>query len=484
MRGKWLGVSLTLSGLLLSQGGCAALVPSSVACGEAAFPCQAGAADLPQPADPKPEPAAGDAKTELTLTAAIQTALFANPDLHSAVERVALAGAVLDRARADFYPRLGISEDYGVSDNPQTAFAYTLSQGRFTFVNNNLNHAPVEDDFHTQLHLQQALYTGGRRLAEERAAEARHEAELYGLAGVQNELVFRVAEAYYRLLQARELVKVRGEAVEQVQRELEIVRARVRAGTAVRSDELAVEVRRAEVEEIAITARNQLELAWAVLENVLGTHVSPHLLPADVPAAPWSQHELGLEAILAEASQTRPEMGELTSRQRAADQAIRSAQAARYPAVDLVSDYDYHTQDFRGGNESFFLGLGVRLTLFDAGRTASDIRQAKARLGELAARHQRQALDIELEVRRAYLQLLDAQERFRVATRAVGQAEESLREYEARYRAQRATLTQVLDAQLALSNARVRRANVAADIEIARAALERAVGRFARFTGT
>ena len=62
------------------------------------------------------------------------------------------------------------------------------------------------------------------------------------LAALQNQLVFRVAEAYYRVLQARELVEVRGEAVAQVEQHLEIVASRFRNETAVQSDVLTVEV--------------------------------------------------------------------------------------------------------------------------------------------------------------------------------------------------------------------------------------------------
>ena len=56
---------------------------------------------------------------------------------------------------------------------------------------------------------------------------------------------------------------------------------------------------------------------------------------------------------------------------------------------------------------------------------------------------------------------------------------QSLREIEVRYRGQMTTITQLIDAQVALSNTRVRHTNAQADVEIARAALERAIGRLA-----
>jgi outer membrane protein TolC len=452
-----------------------------------AFPLQPIETNHLDSADPKAEltglqkdtAAAGSPQT-LSLKDALQLAVEASPDLRTALARLQVADAVLARARAEFFPQLRISEDYGLSNNPETAFGYRLSQGSFD-ITADLLHPGNVDDFHTQLRAQQTLYAGGRRLAQSRSAAARQEAEASGLAAVHNELIFRVAEAYYRLLQARQLVDVRRETVDQVQRELTVVRARFKAGAAGKLDELTVKVRLAEVEEALIAATNQQELAWAVLENVIGARVPEHNLPKEVPVAPWSERAETVEAAVREAMEQRPEVSQLASRERAAMEDIRAVKAARFPTVDLQGDYDVHTGDFVHGTSTYFVGLGVRLMLIDGGRTASEVRQAEARLAELKARRSRQALDIELEVRRAYLSLVDARQRFRVASEAVTMAEETLREAEARYRGQNVIITQLIDAQVSLSNARVRYANVAADVEVARAALERATGRFANF---
>ena len=70
-------------------------------------------------------------------------------------------------------------------------------------------------------------------------------------------------------------------------------------------------------------------------------------------------------------------------------------------------------------------------------------------------------MDIELGVRRTWLQLEDAKQRLEVTSQTIGQAQESLREIEQRYGGQIATITQLVDAQVALSNAMVRRTTAA-----------------------
>ena len=412
----------------------------------------------------------------LTLLDAIHLTFETNPDLASATHQIAAADASLARARAEFYPRLGISEQYGISNNPVTAFMFQLNQAQLNLMQ-DFNSPSTTDDFHTQLRLQQSVYAGERRLHAVHAAQAQTSAATMNLASLQNQLVFRVAEAYYRLLQARNLVSVRREAVTQVEQHLDIVQTRFRNETAVKSDVLTVKVRLAEERESLISAQNQFELAWAVLENVIGASIQIRELPESLPAAPWTERIEHIEAAITAATIDRAEIGALASQRQAAVENVLVAQAGKRVGVDVVADYDVFTGDFQRGNDSFFAGVIVQVNLFDGGRTRTDVARACAKVRELRARERRLMLDIELDVRRAYLQLQDAEERLQVAEQAIEQASESLREIEVRYRGQSATITQLVDAQVAISSAQVRRTNSQADLEIARASLERAIGQ-------
>ncbi len=413
---------------------------------------------------------------ELSLTDVINAVLESSPDVQSAIERTWIADATLDRARAEFYPTLSVSENYGLSDNPVNAFSFQLSQAQLSF-NQDFNNPQTTDNFDTRLRVQHGIYTGGRRVSEREAATWQLQAAHADLETVQNQLVFRAAEAYYRLLQASELVQVREEAVRQVTQHLEIVRSRYRAETAVKSDVLSVEVQLAETKQALITVRHQVELAWAVLDNVVGRPLPRQPLPDTIPPAPWSERSVEIQQAIATALDNRAEVTQLSSQYQSALYGVEAARSGKRPAVNFVGDYDVFTGDFRRGNDSFFVGLVVELNLLDGGRTRSEVARASARARELSARYRRLVSDIELDVRRAYLQLSDAQARLKVAEQAIEQAQESLREVEVRYRGQTATITRLIDAQVALSNSRVRRANAQAEVEVARASLERAVGR-------
>ncbi len=414
----------------------------------------------------------------LQLSEVIQLALQSSPDLQAAVEQTWVSEATARRARAEFFPTLTFTENYGVSDNPVTAFMYQLNERRLRF-DRNFNVPITEDQFDTRLRAQQVIYAGGRRAAELQAARWKLQADHAALQSARNQLVFQAAEAYYRLLQANQLLQVRKETVEQVERHLQFVEARYRAETAVKSDVLSVQVRLAEAREQLVSAQHQLELAWARLENVLGQPVPRKPLPSDVPKAPWSDHADRLEQAVATALDRRPEVQQVSSQFQAAQYAVEAAEAGKRPTLSVVADYDVFTSNFHSGNDSFFVGLVLQLNLIDSGRTRADVDRAAAQARLVAAKYRRLASDIELDVRDAYLRLRDAQERLSVARQAVEHAKEALREIEVRYRGQTATITELIDAQVALSDARVRVTNAQAEVEIARASLERAVGRLA-----
>lgn len=459
------------------------------------LPPPAPAAPPPAPA-PAPCPADGaraDAPGELTLLEVVQLALAANPDLQSAAERTQYAEEVLARARADFFPVLAFNENYQTSDNPLRKFSFLLSQGQ-TNPGLLFNPGDVVDNFHSQLRLQQEVYNGGLRVARSLSAEADIAAAHHALAASQNRIAFQVAEAYYRLFQARELVKVREESVKQVEKQLETVQARFKAQTATRADVLMVELRLAQERETLITSKNALELARAVLENVAGVPLAGRVLPEKLPPAPWSAHVEGVLAALertngagcdgplsdavAEAILRRPEVGEIGSRIQSAQHLVRAAESGKHPTLSFVGDYDVFTGDFRAQSTegSFFVGLAFSVNLFDGGRTRASVRQAEAKVRDLTAQDRRARLDVTLDVRRAYLQYRDASERLKVARVSVKSAEENLRAVESLYAGQRTTVTELLGAQVALSDARVKVTSGEAEVEVARAALERALG--------
>ncbi len=416
----------------------------------------------------------------LSLGEVVTAALNSSPDLASAGERIAQADSALARARAEFFPKLTVGEFYGASNIPALSFLFLINQRALSVKSfgGTLASTAFVNNLSSYALLHQNIYAGGRRVETERSAADIKLAQAHALEAARNELVFRAAEAYYRLIQARDLIRIRELEYNQVGKHLTIAQARYDAGTAVESDVLTVKVRLAEVREAMISSRNNLEIGWSLLENVTGSRFPRRDLPAAIPAAPWASRVGLVEAAVAESMSRRPEISESSNRQSAAAHDVEATRAGKRPTIDFFGLYSTFSGDSRYGGNGLFAGLLAQWTIFDGHRTKSEVCRAEARVRELQANHRRLMLDIELETRQSIVRLADAQERLNVARQAVEQARRSLSEIESRYRAQTSTITQLIDAQVALSNARVRRSSALIDLEIARASIERSLGGF------
>ena len=85
---------------------------------------------------------------------------------------------------------------------------------------------------------------------------------------------------------------------------------------------------------------------------------------------------------------------------------------------------------------------------------------------------------IRLELKDAILRLENAEENIPTTQKAIKQGEENLRVNEERYKAQVTTITEVLDAQSLLTRARVNFYSALYNHHLARASLERALGKY------
>ena len=134
--------------------------------------------------------------------------------------------------------------------------------------------------------------------------------------------------------------------------------------------------------------------------------------------------------------------------------------------------------DYPGASgTNWTLSAMARWNVFDGTETGARIAAARGRHSEALRRRDLLADAIGLEVRQAWHELQAADQRVQEATLAVSMAESSLGTVEDRYREGLVTLVHLLDAQTALTRARVRDVAARRDVLLARTALDLAVGR-------
>jgi outer membrane protein len=402
-----------------------------------------------------------------TLPQAINYALTNSPDARLAQQRVYAAQAGLRQANAAFSPQLQFQSSYTRTDNPMLVFGSILNQQSYSS-GLDFNRVPDVDNMNVKGLVTVPLYAGGRNVAGRDAAKANTEASKQNAEAIRNALAFEVARAFHTVLKTRDFIQATAAGVQAFETNLTIATKRLKGGTLLKNEVLDVEVRLAQAREELVRAQNANALAERVLRNLLGINQGDLSIAGSAPA---------MQTPDSGDTSHRVELAASLYRQHAAEADVRRAKGGYLPRVDAFGslDYDYGWR-LDGDGTSYTAGLMLRWDVWDGRLTRAKVQESKANLESAREEDRKLRLAIDLEVEQGRLALKEANERLRVTEAVVDQAKESVDLTRYRFDQGLAISTQLIDAETALTAARVRRAESESDQRIAVAALRKALG--------
>jgi outer membrane protein TolC len=421
-------------------------------------------------------------QTQLSLQDAVRLALEKHPAVEAAAAAQRAATARLEQARSGYLPKLHYAESWQRSNNPVFVFGSLLTQHRFTeqnFALGPLNRPDFLNNFQSQLTVEQMLWDGGLTRAATRSAELGRGVTSEERRRTEMQLIAGVVRAYFGVVVSQEGLSVAREAVRSAEADLKRAEALRAAGMATDADVLAIRVHLAAMREQEIRRSYELAVARAALNEALGLpldaehELSTPLAPAGLKESPLAEHE-------ASAEENRPESRQSRLAAELAEAQTSAARAALRPQVLFRVSFEADRQRFltRGG-ANWFAGAFVRWNLFNGFADQARIREASEALARARAQQRQTSAALRLEVRKAYSDLMAAEERLEVAAASVAMAEENLRIIRNRYEAGLTTVTELLRSETALLEARLRRLAAVHDQRVAAAGLELATGRLA-----
>jgi len=189
-----------------------------------------------------------------------------------------------------------------------------------------------------------------------------------------------------------------------------------------------------------------------------------------------------LEHALQVAREHRPLLGALEAQVRAAEEGIRVAGAGFWPRFSVQGGYDrnsptmdpFFTDPSR--QNTIYGSVNVSWNLFAGFTTSAQVREAKHAFARARLSLEQGKLEVAAEVKQALDVLAVQAEVAQVTRENLALAEEALRLAEERFAAGVSTSLELRDAQLKLTDAELSLIGSRVDVEIARAALERAMG--------
>ncbi len=336
----------------------------------------------------------------------------------------------------------------------------------------------VVNNYSFRFSLQQPLFTGFKLSNASKIAEYNSLAANEQYRQDEHQLIYDIKNAYWALVRANKINDFVNENVLQIQAHLKDAQNLMDQGLLTNNDVLKIQVQLSEAQIRQIDAANGVKLASLNLSNTLSVPVSTELqVPQDVSFSVKQTPPMDEE--LTKAYENRPELKAMDFRIKAGESGVKVAQSGWYPQLYVAANYNVARPNTRifpledKYKDTWDLSVNLQFDLWNWGQTSSQTDQAEAQLSQVRDNYEIVRNAITLEVTQNYLNILQAKEKIDVAQKSVGQAEENYRISSEKFKQGLLLSSEMLDAEVALLQARTNYIQSVVDYELAKARLEK-----------
>ena len=413
--------------------------------------------------------AAGQVR-EVTLAEAIRRAERVQPAMVRAAADMRTADARRRRALGSYLPSLSASSS--ASD------FFAEGATRIDPVTGELAGANTSNrSISTSLSASLDLFTGFRRGAEMRAAKASQSAAEASLVDAKFGQALTTTNQFLDALAAAQLLKVRETSVRRAEEQLKVSVAKLRAGSATRSDSLRSLVTLGNARLEQITTQSLLASAEANLARFIGE--TGRVRAADDSAFYRVLPAIDTQALRVEAESKSPRIQSALAAAASARASARASRSTYWPSLTLNANTGWNgsrVNDYSLLNQRQ-VSLALRWNIFDGFSRELTLaqREADVDLAEATAADTRREIESDLTTRLAELDA--AQARIEITQTSVAAADEDMRVQQQRYRLGVSTIVDLLTSQEALNQAEVDVVNARFDYLRAKAQIEALIGR-------
>lgn len=319
------------------------------------------------------------------------------------------------------------------------------------------------------------IFTGGKLSGTIKQAKANYQYNEVGVQRTYNEMRSTVTDGYFKMLQADNLQKLNAESVTRLEDHLKNVQAQYDVGVVAKVDVLRSQVELANAKQTLIQAENSYQVAEANMNKIVGLPMDTTLQLDNLLV--YNAYDKNMDDCLAYAAEHRPELMQAKYGVDSAKGALMVARSGHMPQVSASATQQWSDSNWPGDeNGKWGVGVSVSMNVFDTGVTLSKIHGAEADLKKAEETYRDTVNAVNLDVRSNYLGLREAEKRISTTKLAVEQADEDYRIAQLRYMSGVGTNTDVLDAQVALTQAKTNYTQALYDYNTSKTALETSIG--------
>jgi TolC family type I secretion outer membrane protein len=416
----------------------------------------------------------------LNLQRCVEIALKMHPDIVAAKRTTNVIESRIGQAKANYYPQINLTSGYSRISISSESNGSSLTTGTSGGTGSSSTSGSSSggdrtfDEYSAGVSLSQTIYDFGKTKAGVRIQSFNFDSSLADLENKSNQVVLNVRQSYYGVLQAKRNLDVSVETVKQFQQHFEQAKGFFEVGVKPKFDVTKAEVDLSNAKLNLIKSQNALRLAVANLNNAMGIPDAPEYSVEDNLL--YAKYEILFENAIDRAYKNRPDLISIVAQKQSAEQSIELAKSGYYPVLSGNAGYNWSGEKISSLDHGWNVGATLSFPIFSGFSTKYQLEEAKANLQVLTANEESLKQAIFLEVKQAYLNLKDAEERIPTAELNVKQAEENFEIANGRYAAGVGNPIEVTDASVTLTNAKTSYIQALYDYMTSLASLEKAMG--------
>ncbi len=388
-----------------------------------------------------------------------------NPALGEAVEKIRELTADYRAAKSRFFPQLIASSYYEQLDPNR------LLPG----VGRPKSITPDSAEGFAGISASQLLFNGGQAYYNTKAAKIGAQAQKQEAVRIGDEVAYEVSQAFYRVLESKENLKVARKALEQRRGFLMLTVAFFKAGKVTKLDFFRAKSQVSDAEQAQVVAENALRLALEILARTIGLKEKTEAdikgrLPRSLVPPP------GIDSLWQEALERNPEIRELNLQIKQSEASVGAAKGSYYPTLSLQGDLGTRYEDPAGTGGEWLAGVFVEFPLFEGGLRRAQVAAADSRQIQSIEKKRDRLNSLKIDLATAWQDMENARNGVIDTRQTVATNEEAYASAKALYRNGKAIGLDVLQAQVDLTASRFTLVRYMADYEIARARIRQVLG--------
>ncbi len=413
----------------------------------------------------------------LTLRESLEIGMKNSKDLKISHSKVLGSDAKITEVRSRFFPQIKFGASYTrLSNIPPFEVSLPIFPAPIQISPVILN------NYNLRLSLQQPIFTGLKLWSYKSAAENNNKADKLDFSKEKNEVAYKIESAFWNYYKAEEMQKLVGENMNQIKQHLEDTKHFLANGLVTQNDVLKLEVEYSNARLRKIDAVNNVEIAGLAFNQALGLPLddSTGIITGKLEASMISSKPTNL---ITEAKDNRPELKSLEMRVRASQNVVTAAKGNWFPSVYLTGNYYYSRPNQRiipavdKFKDTWDVGVALSWDILTWGGRSSKVTEAEQTKVQAETSLSQLKDAVEIEVYQSYLNLKRTYQRVEVSELSVKQSEENYRMIKEKYNSQVASSTDLIDAETTLLEAKTNYNNALVDYELAKAKLDKAVGK-------